>query len=328
MVTLMDKLDEFIFSNELIMLYKACDVDWCSVYHYTSPDGMLGILQPEGKAKLWFTRYDSLNDINERKEIVSFLKDYCSYQVKNKKLSQEFSDAILQLTPSDEHLLTYPVEPVEVEGAVGKATLRNSSRIAVCDTYLCCFSDSPDLLPMWNYYTKSQHYEGYSIGFHCPFLAGDAGFEKGYSLEFKRVIYSDYEKTALLDKLLLPSDEIYRTSSDEERLKLLSIIQDFLNDYQFAFKNTAFQHEREIRAILRIPKEPVPGGVQFEVKYRNSNGYIVPYVEFNALPNTIEKITVAPLLQAEISQKNIKEMLERRGYYGVAVDISTVPVRF
>ena len=328
MVILMDKLEEFIFSNELITLYKACDVDWCSVYHYTSPDGMLGILHPGGKAKLWFTRYDSLNDINERKEIVSFLEGYCSYQVKNQKLSQEFSDAILQLTPSDEQYLTYPVEPVEVEGVLGKGILSVSSRVTECDTYLCCFSDSPDLLPMWNYYTKSQHYEGYSIGFNCPFFAGDAGFEKGYSLEFKRVLYSDCEKTALLDKLLLPSDEIYRTSSEEERLKLLSVIQDFLNDYQFAFKNTAFQHEREIRAILRIPRESIPGGQKFEVKYRNSNGYIVPYVEFETLPNVVEKITIAPLLQPEISQRNIREMLKRRGYYNVDVETSAVPVRF
>lgn len=328
MVILMDKLDEFVLSNDLITLYKACDVDWCTVYHYTSPDGMLGILQPGGKAKLWFTRYDSLNDINERKEIVSFLEGYCTYQVKNKKLSQEFADAVLQLALSDEHLLTYPVEPVEVEGAVGKGILKVNSRVAECDTYLCCFSDSPDLLPMWNYYTKSQHYEGYSIGFSYPFLVGDAGFEKGYSLEFKRVVYSDSEKTALLDKLLLQSDEFYRTSTDEERLKLLSVIQDFLNDYQFAFKNSAFQHEREIRAILRIPREPIPGGQKFEVKYRNSNGYIVPYVEFETLPNVVEKITIAPLLQAEISKKNLKEMLKRRAYNCVDVETSKVPVRF
>ena len=89
----MDRLDEFIYSNELITLYKVCDVDWCSVYHYTSPDGMLGILHPGGKAKLWFTRYDSLNDINERKEIVSFLDGCCSYQVKNQR-----RNALLKLT--------------------------------------------------------------------------------------------------------------------------------------------------------------------------------------------------------------------------------------
>ena len=324
----MDKLDEFIISNELLSLYKPCDVDWCSVYHYTSPDGMLGILQPGGRAKLWFTRYDSLNDINERKEIISFLEGYCAYQVKNKKLSQEFAEAILQLKPSDEHLLTYPMKPVEVEGAFSEATLKTNSRIAECDTYLCCFSDNPDLLPMWNYYTKSQHYEGYSIGFNCPFLAGNAGFEKGYSLEFKRVVYSDYEKTALLDKLLLPSDEFYRISSEDNKVKLLSVIQDFLNDYQFAFKNSAFRHEREIRAILRIPRKPILGGQGFEVKYRNSNGYIVPYVEFETLPNVVEKITISPLLQPEISQRNIREMLKRRGYYCVDVETSTVPVRF
>jgi len=324
----MDKLDEFIYSNELIELYKACDTDWCSIYHYTSPNGLLGILKPGGTARLWFTRYDSLNDINERKEIVSFLHGYCSYQVKNNKLSKEFSDAIQQLPLSDSYLLTYPGEAVRVDSLFGEDAITVNSRVTECDTYLCCFSDSSDLLPMWNYYTKSQHYEGYSIGFRCPFLAGEAGFEKGYSLEFKRVVYSSSEKIALLDKLLLPADEFYRTSSDEERQKLLSVIQDFLNDYQFAFKNPAFQHEREIRAILRIPKEPISDGVQFEVKYRNSNGYIVPYVEFDTLPNTVEKVTIAPLLQAEISQKNLKEMLKRNGYFGVDVETSTVPVRF
>ena len=34
------------------------------IYHYTSPQGLLGILQPDNPV-LWFSRYDALNDKTE-----------------------------------------------------------------------------------------------------------------------------------------------------------------------------------------------------------------------------------------------------------------------
>lgn len=324
----MDKIEEFIFSNELIALYKTCDVDWQTIHHYTSPDGLLGILREGGKPKLWFTRYDSLNDANERKDIISFLEKYCAEKEQEKVFSQEFCDAILSIRLPDEHLLTYAGKGPIITDLMGKVTSWTDGRTVECDTYLCCFSDAPDLLSMWNYYTKSQHYEGYSIGFSCMALRSDAGFEKGYSLEFKRVMYLDHEKTELFDKLLLPIYKLYADASMTDRERLLVIVQDFLNNFQFTFKNVAFQHEREIRAILKIPKKPSPDGMHFDVKYRNSNGYIVPYIEFEASADTVEEITVAPLLQAEISQRNLEELLKRRGYDGVVVKTSTVPIRF
>ena len=36
------------------------------IYHYTSPDGMINIID---KKEIWFSRFDSLNDISEGKYI-------------------------------------------------------------------------------------------------------------------------------------------------------------------------------------------------------------------------------------------------------------------
>lgn len=195
-----EELQKILLSKEFLSTDSMCDVGYTIVYHYTSPDGLLGILQPGKSAKLWFTRYDCLNDMNEREDILEYLHGYCGYQLKNKRLSQEFYEAIMKIELSDDEFLTYPgTYPVtsEISGEVCSWTAIKS---APCDTYLCCFAEKADLLPMWNYYTKSQHYEGYSIGFNSDRLESDSGFEKGYSFKLKRVLYTNSEKSDFFNK--------------------------------------------------------------------------------------------------------------------------------
>mgnify|MGYP003292950937 CR=1 FL=1 len=196
-----------------------------------------------------------------------------------------------------------------------------------CDTYLCCFSKQPDLLPMWNYYLKSQHYEGYSIGFMSSMFASSLSFEKGYSIELKRVLYTNEEKDKILDKIILPFNKLYLESIDD-RAEILKIVQGKINELQFVFKKECFKHEEEIRAILRIPKEPLSNGDKFLVKYRNSHGYIVPYVEYSIWKGAIAEVFIGPLLQKELAQKNISEMLQNYGYDNVRVESSNIPIRF
>lgn len=300
----------------------------CIVYHYTSPEGFLGILQPGGFAKLWFTRYDSLNDTSERRDILVSLESYCTSKIRKGTLSKEFCDEVLGKALSDDELITYPgKQPVlaETERRMG-GWIRAKS--VACDTYLCCFSLSGDLLPMWNYYTKSQHYEGYSIGISSNHLQG--GIDgNGYCLEMRRVIYRDEEKRRLFDQMLLPLNKLFINGTEEERRDIITVVGGKLNEFQFVFKNECFQHEQEIRAILRIPRDEVlPGGKKFDVKYRANKGYIVPYVEYEFPAAGIEEVTIAPLLQKEISENNVSQMLEQRGYLDVIVNASEVPIRF
>lgn len=324
-----EELQKILLSKEFLSTDSMCDVGYTIVYHYTSPDGLLGILQPGKSVKLWFTRYDSLNDVNERKDILEYLHGYCEYQLKNKKLSQEFYEAIMKIELSDDEFLTYPDKyPVTLE-ASGEVNSWTAIKSVPCDTYLCCFSEEADLLPMWNYYTKSQHYEGYSIGFSSDRLESDRGFEKGYSLKLKRVLYTNFEKADFFNKTLLPFDDQYIKGDNVERANILTAIRGQLNEFQFVFKNSCFQHEKEIRAILRVPRDgALPDCTQFEIRYRNSNGYIVPYIEYEIQKEAVHEITVAPLLQADISKNNLSEMLKQRGYHDIRIKSSTVPIRF
>lgn len=97
---------------------------------------------------------------------------------------------------------------------------------------------------------------------------------------------------------------------------------------KFQFKRECFRYEEEIRAILRIPKEPLPNCKRFTVKYRNSYGYIVLYIEFTIWKEAVRQITIAPLLRDDLAKKNIKEMVQNRGYNHTRVGYSDVPVRF
>lgn len=297
------------------------------IYHYTSPDGFLNILSPKEdensrkELRLWFTKYDSLNDKEERSHFSRYLKEHYYPSRISGKLSQAFLDIIQKLDPSDNRLIIYHKNP-DRPTAFTMETLP-------CDTYLCCFSEETDLLPMWNYYTKSQHYEGYNIGFHPEYFRQKSISTRIYHIDFKRAIYSSQEKAELLDAILCPLNDVFTPDSttEDEKNSIQTVVQSYINDLQFSFKNPAFQHEKEIRAILRVPKNS--GISPFKKEFRNSNGYIVPYIEYPVPLEAVKEITIAPLLEAEISKQNIAEMLRERGFgSGIKINTSSIPIRF
>ena len=97
-------------------------------------------------------------------------------------------------------------------------------------------------------------------------------------------------------------------------------------ELQFCFKDEHFSHEKEVRVILRIPKDKdISNGLP--TKYRTGNGYIIPYVEASVPKEAITSVTVGPLLEKELAEKNVKEMMESRGC-SCKVHTSEVPIRF
>ncbi len=288
-----------------------------TVYHYTSPGGLLGIIKPQGCAKLWFTQYDSLNDRTERLDIIESLGEYCENKVKEKIFSLEFAERIKSLRPDDSGVWISKNERGENEGHTEEY-----------DIYLCCFSRENDLLPMWNYYSKSKNHEGYSIGFKRDDFKNGKVFERKYELELKSVIYSCEQKNEIFDKLFLPLNSAYELISDASRWEIIYVAQRFINEYQLVFKNSCFEHEKEVRAILKIPKSFVKNEQVSERRYRDSNGYIVPYVEYTCPKNSIVSVTTAPLLEKELAQKNLKKLLEDGGYNKIKINSSNIPIRF
>lgn len=300
------------------------------VYHYTSPQGMLGIIQPEGKATLWFTRFDSLNDTYERLDIYNVLARYAAIRYRMKRISEEFRQLLCEIAEKKEKKLAFfsyigkEISFQNTDGSVIK-TNRYFGRSEE-DTYICSFSRNSDSLPMWNYYSKSQHYEGYSIGVDCGRWCDKSQNNAELPLKFYSVVYSGGEKYQIFDDTLLKWDEIYQGAKSEDRESIREHIASMMSDMQYIFKDEHFQHEQEVRAVLHVPKDvEIPNSL--EIRYRNSKGYIVPYVEYELPQGIIKSVTVAPLLEKELAKKNVQEMLKSRGY-SCDVYSSEVPIRF
>lgn len=291
------------------------------VYHYTSSDGLLNILRNKSdrrngdnnhRVALWFTRYDCLNDRHEQKDIYETFQKYC--QVRRNEISPSFFEIIDKIEPSFDVW-------IDDEG---------ESSMSECDAYICCFSREDDLLPMWNYYSKSSAYSGYSIGFNIHKLKEQKINESGFAFEIYKVLYNDNEKYDLFDRQLMPLIKKYTADcSEENKGQIVFAINAMLSHYQYALKNQAFEHEKEVRSVLYLPKtfKGVPNIVS-DIQYRNSNGYVVPYVEYYLDVQCVKTVRIAPLLEENLAKKNVKEYLDRNDYKEVDVRVSSVPIRF
>lgn len=301
-----------------------------TVYHYTSPSGLLGIVdngEDSKNAKLWFTRWDSLNDKNERYDIQEVLKEY--KELKGDDIREEFQDAIQELIDTEVDEWELSAEPVTID-----ANERIVSEMDSKNVYICSFSTDGDSLPMWNYYSKSSRYEGYALG--IDFVKWE-NIENsyGYMLNKYQIIYQEEDKRKKLDEILLKCEqslEFFKKRRDPEDVKpedIERVKRDLslsIAELQFCFKDEHFSHEKEVRVILRIPKDKdISNGLP--TKYRTGNGYIIPYVEASVPKEAITSVTVGPLLEKELAEKNVKEMMESRGC-SCKVHTSEVPIRF
>ena len=319
-------MDELQYGKTMMSIFKSISGIRCKflggykfsrVYHYTSPHGLLGIIGNDASASLRFSKYNSMNDREERLDIVNQIKHY-SETIPRTKKTEEFIEFIENFQISDKSFITKRTET------------SNTNRFfeVSCDTYICCFSKEDDLLPMWNYYTKSKSYEGYSIGFSSKYFQYESCIGKGYSIELHNVIYSKKEKREILSGILKPFEEIYYELDPSKKRVVKEYLQTELDKYQFLFKNECFSHEKEVRAILQVPKDFDYEGSMLKKDFCESHGYIVPYIEFKDLGSAIESVRIAPLFEKEIAIANVKEFLHEKDHKNISVKSSKVPIRF
>ncbi len=284
------------------------------IYHYTSGNGVLGILQKD-KIVLQLTKADSVNDTTEGLDIFAHLNEVCGNLLQQGVINQFQHDEIIKLkeTPNSELPTSYAGE---------SWVILNRQET---DVFVMSFCKDKDSLPMWNYYANygqqgyclhfnKKHFEGYVKGFDCHYMFDD-------------VIYSEEDKRHLLETLI--------TNSLKSQDYML-LIADEINLYQYLFKHSAFQYEKETRLIIAVPKETKEP--TFNIEFKNSRGYIVPYIEWEITKESypekhmflFDGITISPLANKELENRNMSLFLDKRNYpiASMKIENSQIPIRF
>lgn len=316
-------LGSTVMNADLLRRYDRTD----PVFHYTSPEGLLGILQ-EGGPVLWFSQYDSLNDTTEGVHVISVYQNVCDELLANEGIDSTFYQAIHDVKPMTKEMFLYNLKQVQDDTTATNPM--DYCKMEEVQKYICCFSKNRDSLPMWNYYTKGDKYEGYNIGF-CFWRTRQWDVQdcygKGYDFDLFTVIYDDKEKKEIIQTKIKELYSFYKQSPNKGVLaRIENILSYFLKALGLKFKQSCFQHEQEVRAILSVPK----GSNKFKVEYRSKAGYIIPYIKISFPAEIVSGITVGPLLNDQSAVRNIKQFVRERHYLLNDKDIcsSEIPIRY
>ena len=269
------------------------------LYHYTSADGLLGIL---GTHTLRFSDAAFLNDGSES----IYGVDVVSYAI----------DSLLENSPDDWKLA----------GESLKRTV--AAEMAYHQPIIFCFSRRNNLLNQWRDYGKDV--VPYCIEFETKELEKWQDFS--FPIYLTRIVYNPAIQFELVTELLsMIRDKAHGlvggrdTNEEEERHLLVSAALEIVALIS-RFKNPAFEAEEEWRAICHRPDLEAKVRRQF----RTSSLGLVPYYDWSAVPDKkplpVTSVTVGPSPYAQVSDLALKQFLDDRGYK-VETRFSTIPIR-
>jgi len=318
--------------------------DYPRLYHYTTEQGLYGILQNQC---VWATHYKFLNDFSEielfRKKLIEFLYPFTLdfYE----ELIPKYSNAqeIISANGGLDAIVKHDSE-VFVDSCYNAST-REFYIASFCSENTDEYINENGLLSQWRAY------------------GGDGGFAivfKTHALE--EMLDSEYKAFHYDDNVPL-ADVIY--SDDEEKYKLelsepLLYISDFLKEMlmnisqekqeppdpenaypSFAqcitrYKHQGFKEEQEVRIVampiaLNRSYQEIAGDEnckskpEKERKFRYKNGKLTPYIELfrsleTALP--IEKIIVGPHKDKDSRAAALRIMLKNTD---IEITVSEIP---
>ena len=314
---------------------KNTDSVSATLFHYTSPAGLHGILSSQC---LWATHIDYLNDTQEYRYLAEIVRE-----VEEEGLLKEFDKRILRF----------------LWLAIGKEVGE------LPNVYVCCFCESDNLLSQWRAYGSGA--AGYSLGFKGTDLGryrqgkSDAdSYMLKRDLMIRRVVYErEEQRKLLLDGLesikedffvsgkipaSTPSDSGYLSfvgASEETQNEFVSAIEILVLEYSISFKNPSFREEAEWRIVFvdlvnnstsRLARSCTES---LHIKTRLQSSMIIPYVEIRpyayAGPNSnklpIVAVTIGPSANYANARKTIDLLLCQQDFFDAKINNSGIPLR-
>ena len=268
------------------------------LYHYTSAQGLLGMLQSN---RVWATNSRFMNDPTE-----------IAYAI---RLVREVADA--NLREGDARWLKEVRDWVET--FIGE--YENNAKV-----YIACFCSEGDLLSQWRGYGAVGG--GYSIGF----IGKHTGAEEVTSAEkpepiLRKVIYDRRTQARLVGDWLRGLSVLEQARRKKPgQLRAQQRVNDwwaffnmFLSECLNCFKDPAYREEQEWRLIQfgRFAREEV-----VKASFRSRGERLVPYVEVDFRPARgpyrdklpIRVIRYGPTLEPVVTERSLHLLREAYGY--------------
>jgi len=286
------------------------------VYHYTTWDGLLGILE---KKTLWATHYKFLNDYSE---IVLFRDKLISLIL---PLVRKAYEKLIKQSPQIK-------ETIEREGGLHEI-IRHDTEIVVDaqyratgeEIYILSFCGEHKT-PKVNANGLLSQWRGYGAGGGVALVFNTLKLEEILEIEarkfdhspmhFSTVVYGDDEDNVKrelsqhLSVLAGDVDQLFnRMLGKEEKLDTRESYKAFVACIT-RYKHYGFHEENEVRVVVVLPSSKVEH--EKERKYRKRNGQVVPYIElFNStdIELPIERIIVGPHREKETRAAALRVML-------------------
>jgi hypothetical protein len=300
------------------------------LYHYTTWDGLLGILQTK---TLWATHYKFLNDYSEivlfRDKLISWILPYV----------REAYENLIKQSPHIE-------QEINQQGGLGQVIQHDTEvfvdaqyRATGLDIYILSFCgqhknphvNSNGLLSQWRGYGDGG---GFALVFNTQKMEEILEIEEERfqynTMHISDLIYSDDEnklKEELSEDLSIIANDVkqvfnHTKLSGKEKADALKGYQPFVNCIS-RYKHCGFSEENEVRVVvlptvldqefLKLAStESVILKPEKERKFRKKNGQLVPYIElFNSIDIElpIEKIIVGPHKEKEARAAALSVML-------------------
>jgi len=280
------------------------------VFHYTSPNGLIGILRSK---KIWATNIRYLNDFNELVEASDAAENILKEMINDEKGDEK------------KKLLYNMYEKV------GTAASRH---------YVCSFSEDEDSLSQWRAYCPPTG--GYALGVpsgHLNALANEYGWL------FVKCVYDEDEKYDIVKEIINSFlNDFQRGIEKNKSKKNTDDLNNFLTEIALNFqthiakiggaiKNKAFKEEKEWRLI-----SPSVIETNKNIEFREGPSGAIPYYIFDLQseknPNLTNfnnnkiQLKVGPTPQMNIEARQAAQYIMNR-YLGVSTghSLSSIPYK-
>lgn len=281
------------------------------LYHYTSPEGLLGILQGNS---LRFTHIYFLNDKSEMIYTYNLL-----LQDVLKDLKSSINESLLKAIEGRAKYVTNENYYNEESGVLFRT-----------DYYVASFSKDSDNLGLWNYYTKTNNKTGYNIKFKHDLIVD---LKQHYECVYAScVCYDKQKQIELLKNTVSKYNDLYNAIDPERETERQDVIKNLSYNfimYSLFFKHPKYSSEQEYRIIIGNCSHVDDSKLEFRIQ----NGLFIPYLEHKFTygddgERIFDGIKVSPISNKNLVRYSLTKIKNKINAPYLEISFSEIPLRY